>query len=384
MQDSHLLGKDAIRMSSIHTARLNPDNLGFCISSAGKPVFIPVLVDNANVAGLRYSFTPLVLGDGGYSHTEHVYLTAKRLKAIDRLYTEDLALRSDGSPHSAVRTPHYRKGTLVHVQVSRTGTLRLERVLYPPNIDAHIVSPLEIAIPPCPHAEFAAVVPSGVDFRCLGHESESRLFVEVYGVPPLTLKWSKFTDGKREHFVVREIKYDDANEPKLRRARGYQGQNPGVPREIRISLEVSSITPGDHLYVLDELIDAVGNVIYMDVELVSTDMTPSTKTIHSFTVLHRPTASFSNCSPETPTYIRRGFASSLTVSANTTENPSPSWEVKLRYQPSFDVDNGGSRGMELFPWERTFTNQGHEKDIRIPGIAFGDYTIVMVKGKVGQ
>jgi nucleoporin POM152 len=149
-------------------------------------------------------------------------------------------------------------------------------------------------------------------------------------------------------------------------------------------LDISLSTVGDHVYVLDEVADAVGNAVHMDMSLSSTDKDSviKSKATRSFIILRRPTVAFKDCSLDTPTYLKLGSESSLVISGNTSDAFNAGWEVTLKYQPPIDAYRSGRRAAWLTPWERTFTNQGNRRDIHIPAIGPGDYTIVTMKGMV--
>ena len=391
INDPHLLGQHIVTISPVNTAQLNPEGSTYCLAPTGNPVFVPVLLNDANVVRLSYSFTPLVAGDAGYNHPENVHLTSKNLKTIERIRLKEMQLSSGVGSHGVLSPAFDKTQSVVYIQLSRTGTVRLESVLYPQDVEARIVYPFEVTVVPCPRAEFVDLGTASNDVRCFGGDQDIQLLVDVYGIPPLNLRWSKIINGRREFFHIdgierggayeRYTKYDRT--PASDRMGGYQRQSL-IPQDIRTPLEISLNTVGDHLYVLDEVVDAVGNAVYMDMSLVSTDKTlvSKSKTTRSFIVLRRPTAAFKDCSPETPTYLKLGSESFLIVTGNTSDALNTGWEVTLKYQPPIDSYRNGRRAAWLTPWERTFTNQGNRRDIHVPAVAPGDYTIVMIKGKV--
>jgi len=388
-KDPHLLGQHIVRISPTITAQLSPDGSSYCLAPTGDPVFIPVLLNDANVARLSYSFTPLAAEDRGYSHTENVHLTARNLKANEQIRLKEARRLFGAGNHGALGPPTFGKErSIVYIQLSKAGTVRLERVLYSQNIEARMIHPFQVTVVPCPRAEFVDLGPTSDGVRCSGVDSDIQLLVDVYGIPPLNLRWSKIINGRREHLHIDGIERGGAFERYDRthatdNGRAYQ-RHSLVPQDMRAPLEISLHTVGDHLYVLDEIVDAVGNVVHMDMSLVSTDRVSvsKSKTIRSFVVLRRPTATFKDCTPDTPTYLKLGSESSLIVSGNTSDAFNTEWEVTLKYQPPIDVYRNGRGAAWLTPWERTFMNQGNRRDIYVPVVGPGDYTIVMIKGKV--
>ena len=393
-EDSHLLGKHDIRISPVITAQLNPDSATYCLAPTRSPVFIPVLLNDANIVRLSYSFTPLIAGDKGYTHPENVHLTARNLKTVERMRLKEARRLSDPVNAGVLESLSSNgKRSLVYIQLSTPGTLRLEHVLYSQNTEARIVYPFEVTVVPCPRAEFVDYGSARDDVRCSGGDADVQLLVDVYGIPPLNLRWSKIVNGRRDHMLVdgierggvfeRSAKYDRAPAIGDDRAAGYL-RHSLVPQDMRTALEVSLTTVGTHHYVLDEIADAVGNVVHMDMSLISTDKdsVSKSKTMRSFIIMRRPTAAFKDCSTDAPAYMTVGAESSLVIAGNTSDGFNSGWEVTLKYQPLTDVYRNGRRAAWLTPWERTFSNEGSRKTIHVPAAAPGDYTIVMVKGKV--
>ena len=83
-------------MSPISTAHLNPQNLNFCLSPTNRAVLIPVVLNNTNIAGLRYSVTPLgYMEDGSKGKITMHDMTSRELKA---LIQNQLAATAQPSP----------------------------------------------------------------------------------------------------------------------------------------------------------------------------------------------------------------------------------------------------------------------------------------------
>lgn len=385
---TNLLGQHTVRLSPAHTAQLNPDGLSFCVPPGGKSAFVPVFLTDVNVMGVRYSFTP-TSGDRGYGHAEILDLTMKDFKIIERFRDKEERLVTNAIDFQ----PNFRmKGSNVYLQISRAGSIHLDRVLYSPNIDARIVGSPEITVVSCPRVEFVDMGPNE-DIRCSTRESDAQLAVDISGIPPLKLRWSKTINGRREYFSIegidndRGLDFDRNLNHRHYPTHGYErvmSEGVSYPRDLRIPLEASLVVAGDHLYILEEIADAVGNVVHLGSDILLTDKSTASKSniIRSFIVLRRPTVSFKSCSPETPAYMLLGSEMPLVISANSSDVYDSNWDITLKYQPPVDVRNGMGRGAWLSPWEKTFSIRAHRKEIKLPITAPGDYTIVHVKGKV--
>ncbi|KAI0727871.1 hypothetical protein C8Q72DRAFT_876158 [Fomitopsis betulina] len=254
--DSHLSGEHIVRMSPISTAKLNPYGETFCLASPSHSILVPLLLNNTSPAAVRYSLVPLGYVEGSGAKVDKVDLSAKELKAVETARLEALqAMRAstskqdnedydeydddeddgdDSDPH-AMRLQ--KTQSMTYIRISKPGTLRLDRVVDSSSVDARFVYPREVTIVPCPRAEF---VPDNVaDVRCAtprvtsGAGEEVNLEIDVYGVPPLSLRWYKEVDGKQESFMVEAA-------------------------ELRIPLTVSLDSLGTHSYVLESVTDALG------------------------------------------------------------------------------------------------------------------------------
>lgn len=383
-------------MSPVNTAELNPGGQVFCFTSPGNPVFIPILLNNVKLAGLRYSITPLIhRDDGGYGNAENFDLKPKDFKSIERIRANHSKWRLPfiSSSEYEDNTQKLHSGlhpmqSVVYIQLMRSGKVRLERVLDTSGVDSRIVYPFETTVVACPRAEFVDIGPHEEDFRCSGHDPNFKFMVDVFGVPPLSLKWWKAINGRREHFSVQSIERGEQKHKNYYNSAGEletglsHRETSVIPQELKIPLVISLDAAGEYLYVLEEIADAIGNVVHMGTNQMTTDRmsTSKTKTTRSLLVLRRPTVSFRHCGPGRPASILMGAETPLTISANTSDVLDTAWEVLVRYQPPIHSEHGV--GKRFTPWERSFKTHGRRQAVSVQAIAPGDYTIVQVKGNV--
>jgi nucleoporin POM152 len=171
-----------------------------------------------------------------------------------------------------------------------------------------------------------------------------------------------------------------------------------VPRELKVPLEVSLDAVGRHTYVLEEIIDGFGNVIYLEhhphtpssshkLPFLFHDpntTTPNTKTTRSLSVLRRPSISFKHCGPGSPTPLLIGSEAPLTIAANEAaadEMDSP-WDVEVVYRPFGGSDVEGEGGKRYKAWKKSLKTMKGKRELSLRASAPGEYTIVGVKGKV--
>ncbi len=407
-KDTHLAGQHTVRMSPISTAQLNPYNQRFCLGSSSANVLVPILLNNSNPIALRYTIIPLGYAESSGDKIESIMLSARDIKAIENArleqlqvaktskqeyfdddiddYDDEYATGDSRDSHSSL--PRLQKTqSLVHIRVTRPGTIRLQEVNDPSGVDARISYPSEVTVAPCPSAQFADgdALARGDNVKCaatglntLGDEKDVRLMLSIYGVPPLSLKWFKEVNGPREYFVVEgieteQLSYSDTSTPL---------HHP--PQEVRVPLTVSVEAFGVHTYVLESVTDALGNM-----EMLSTrspakigDLSPesNTKFSRSLRVLRRPTMAFKGCGPQKPSSFRIGSNVSLVIDSQDSDDLDSPWDVKVRYQPPTD-EFGKSVNKRLRPWQQTIHTQPGRRDLTVTADSPGDYTIVDIRGK---
>ncbi|KAG6814139.1 hypothetical protein H0H92_002134 [Tricholoma furcatifolium] len=377
--DAHLVGQHTVRMSPISTAQLNPDGLSFCLASPNNFVLVPVLLNNTTPIELKFSLTPL-----GQNVPEFFELTAKDLKSIEqeRLLalqasrpttpihdSDDYDEYDDDESAQTPQSPQLLQSTqsVVHIRLTKPGTLRLESVLDHSRVPVRIAYQPNVLVVPCPNVEFIDREVVQDNIRCSGQDSNLQLLIKVYGVPPLSLQWLKTINGRREHFLVEGIENNDATvKSDLRQFSA---------EEMEIPLTISLDTPGTHVYALEEVTDAVGNVVRIGSH-GSTDASSGsiqTKTTRSLVVLRRPKVSFKTCGPGSPTSLLIGGESSLDINLKDSDEFDSPWEILLKYEPSGDARHK--------PWSKSLKTQGGLTDYTLRASEPGDYTILGVQGK---
>lgn len=372
-------------MSPISTAQLNPYAEAFCLESPGSVVLVPILLNNTTPIGIRYTLLPLGHGESQeiVGKVETYDLNAKDIRAIEQSRQESLELTRTNANKRDVNDPDYdeyddgdeedptespvdalqKSQTLVHVHVAKPGTLRLERVIDSADFDARLAYPLEVVIAPCPKAEFvpddisrgdnvrcaAAGVVSGYKGSTPGEDVDFNL--DIFGVPPLSLRWYEDINGRREYFTVEGIVGDQT--------RGISE----VPQKLQIPLTVSLGAIGTHSYTLEHVMDRYGN-----------SMTPvrSPMTMRSITVLRRPSVSFKTCGPGRPSSLLIGSETQVAITTHSSDPVDGLWDVAVRYTPSDKRHKG---------WEKQLGSQDSTKNIILHANAPGEYTILGVKGK---
>jgi nucleoporin POM152 len=388
-------------MSPISTAHLNPQNLNFCLASSGS-VLIPVILNNTNIAGLKYSLTPLGYPERN-SRIEVHELSGKDFRYIQETYREKLQFAvhatkqakddefdeyDDDDDRQTQEARHNLQKTqsLVHILINRPGVVRLERVYDSSTVDARLVASQAIVVP-CPRVQFAKDEESAQDaIRCIGQKADPQLKITVHGVPPLSLKWMRSINGKREQFLVEGIEKDHKDHA-LRQ--DDQSTDAGVntvtsavsfPHDVTVPLTVSLDKPGTYLYALEEVTDGVGNTVRVETDPISLESVSASAmtTTRSFIVLQKPTIAFAYCSSDMPTSLLIGSEVKLNLDPTHLDNFDKPWDIHIQYQPP----NDDQSGRQLKAWKKTLKYDGERRDLSLNANAPGDYKIVGFKGKV--
>jgi nucleoporin POM152 len=205
-KDGHLLGQHTVRMSPISTAHFNPQNQNYCLSPSVGHVLVPIVLNNTQLAGLRYSIAPL----GSEGKLEVHDVTAKELKVMEQAYrdrTKHLAqpvARSttddseydeyDYDDEEELQDAHANLGhtqSLAHLMLTKPGIVRLERAVDATGATARLVM-ADTVVVPCPTVSFAPDEGAALEpVRCAHGRTDPRLRIKVGGVPPLSLKWMR-------------------------------------------------------------------------------------------------------------------------------------------------------------------------------------------------
>ncbi|PSS29620.1 hypothetical protein PHLCEN_2v2768 [Hermanssonia centrifuga] len=407
-KDAHLLGQHTVRMSPISTAYLNPYAQTFCISPSDQHILIPVLLNNTNPTILRYTLTPLGYAEDvaeqdksrAVGKVDRVDLSAKDLKAIENSRLESLQIvrapassregedfdeydeDDDEAAHSSRSSFNLQKSqVMVHIRLNKPGVLRLDRVLDSSNVDARLVYPAELPIVPCPRAAFsdASSVPPGDNTRCAspgltsGAGEDLEMKIDTFGVPPLSLRWYREINGKRESFMVEGIEGRDYVHANDNRRLGGVGRR--APEHLTIPLTMSLNALGTHTYVLETVSDALGNVIDAGIESRSIY-----KTTRSVSVLRRPSIAFKHCGPGNPASLLIGSETALTLATKEADTLDAPWDVTVKYRPT-DEDDGTKGRKRRKPWTKTLTTSEDRRELVLYTDAPGEYQIDSLKGR---
>jgi nucleoporin POM152 len=272
------------------------------------------------------------------------------------------------------------------LRISRPGVIRLEAVWDGIHSEARLVQPSEVAVVPCPSVTFVDNTDQEDTVRCAGQDNNMDLMIGVHGVPPLSLRWLKTINGKRDQFLVEGIEgahhsdspVEGGNDSQLVMKRSLS------PQSIKIPLAISLNEPGTHLYALEEVVDGQGNVMRVVSQAGSNEggAVSKTETTRSFLVLRQPLISFGNCNSQHPKPLLIGSETQLKMAMQVADAFDAPWEISLQYRPLRESSDGSKVDPKLKPWGKRLRAQGQKDELTLRATTPGEYTITSIKGKV--
>jgi nucleoporin POM152 len=396
-RDQHLLGQHTVRMSPISTAQLNPDTSTYCLAQSPGYVLLPILLNNTHVAGLKYSTSPLnaptekTFIDVTAKHLEqtrqeHLQLTTTTSSPPATDYEDEYDDEGEDDGPTMNQSKLQKSQSLVYLRISRPGVIRLEAVWDGIRNEARLVQPSEVVVVPCPSVTFVDAAGQDDAVRCVGQDNNMDLMISVNGVPPLSLRWLKTINGKKNQFLVEGIEGPRYSDSFVEGSSGSQlVMKPNhAPQSIKIPLAISLNEPGTHLYALEEIVDGQGNVMFVVSQAGSNEggVVSKTETTRSFLVLRQPLVSFGNCNSQHPKPLLIGSETQLTMAMQVADAFDAPWEISLQYRPPQESLDGSKVDPKLKPWGKRLKAQGHKDELVLRATTPGEYTITGIKGKV--
>jgi nucleoporin POM152 len=310
-------------------------------------VLVPILVNNTIPTNVRYSFIPL-----GSGRVEYLELGTKELKAIEQARVEGLqVVRSkdvgeydeyddEDDEESDAGARLQKTQSLVHLRFSKPGTIRLDRVLDSANVAARLVHPVEVTVVPCPTAQYTDDAVQYV--HCAGETSDVDLTIDIRGVPPLSLQWSKDVNGRKEYFLVEGI--EDSSHSRT----AQEVVRARIPQKLKVPLSLSLNVLGQHTYNLESVIDGMGNIVHLNEGYLDA------KTTRSLSVLRRPSVSFKACGPGNPTSLLIGSEAPVALTVSNADPLDGPWDIHVRFEPT------SGDGKRMKPWDKKTTDPGKQ------------------------
>ncbi|KAK9470859.1 uncharacterized protein V1510DRAFT_244950 [Dipodascopsis tothii] len=363
---SHISGRHVVHILPESTARLNPSGEVYCFGPDTTTLYLPVRL-NATEPKLIQLY--------------HVEFEDSAVQVLN--YTKrELRKLTEVVPSTDSAKPS--RISNVRLPVKRPGLYRLARVVDTSNLDARLFQ-VDVLLSRCPQA---VITPprniNGLD-RCIGALDSPSL--EVVGVPPLRVKYSRSVRGIDAVFSVQSIQPDHFKSPLVQgrpntMGRVWKGESLdwAVPQTVEIGLDTSLGTVGKWSYVIDEVEDGLGNMLnYSQIHAdKDREESPALATMglnYGFLVHPRPTIHFTTCNPERPVNLPQGrtVAAPVHIAGSPEEGP---YKVKILRTPLENSIDGSGVPETPEILELTMHGGNDRFNIRKPG----HYAIESIRG----
>lgn len=288
----HFRGAHTIKILPENTAILNPFHDSYCLpmddsSNLGSLLQIPIRVNSTS----EIDFVQLEYRDLLTNDVELWNFTKKDLTKIKDL--RSLLKRDRLDESSGMNLRYYS------LPLEKTGFYQIKKIVDSKNLSLRVYKS-QLVIPHCPVATITGI---GAKDRCIG-DSDS-VSIEVNGVPPLKLKYTKSINDESYSFVDSSLQPEYFESPLLTNSKFFSSQdvsNLKWARSYPVSINLESLVKedGKYTYAIDQVIDGFGNV--MDFSTVPRDLLKNYDLLYAFKVHDLPKATLDEkFNPQTPT-----------------------------------------------------------------------------------
>ncbi|SCU87124.1 LADA_0E02146g1_1 [Lachancea dasiensis] len=256
---SHFKGALTIKILPENTAILNPFHDSFCMSMNGVNVDdlqIPLRINSTS----EIEFVQLEYRDLTSSNPQLLNFTKKQLVEAPREH--HLFQRDRASHHSSIR--------YFALPVEQIGMYRIKVITDSKKLNLRLYKS-EVIIPHCP---FGVIAGLGDSDRCIGESS--KVSIEVHGVPPMKLEYTRSLGGEVSRFVDTNLLPERFESPLMFNQKSLSDDALANLKwantySVAINLESTLKDDGIHAYSLEKVIDGFGN------EIDFSDLSPSLK-----------------------------------------------------------------------------------------------------------
>ena len=292
---------------------------------------------------------------------ETLVIPAKEIKRMKKQAEKSHAKNDPNSPR------------VLNWSVKKTGLYRLQKVVDESKLEVQRISSDTLVVA-CPRAS----VKAGPADRCKGELSD--LVLEVYGTPPLKLKYSKLIN-KEDHGVSFQTLQPENLVSPLARQRT-SGALISTDRadvswarsqRVEVPLNETLSTIGGWLYSIEEVHDACGNVVNYTQrhEAKERSAYKAARLEQGFVVHERPRAVLEGCDPQNPLKIAEMESTVLPVrlrftdQTDITHNPHT---LSYLFTPQSKLEANGEHAADATTQEFTIKDVHQRPRIQLPGL----------------
>ncbi|UKZ49582.1 hypothetical protein TrVGV298_003829 [Trichoderma virens] len=347
---SLIMGKQTINILPEGSAVLNPDHTPFCLSgktqtSASLPIFFNSTVP-AEIEILRLDL------DTGKEET--IKIPSREINKVAKIIREHNA-DPDAVPF------HWT------YPVKKPGIYRLNKVLDEYKLE--VQRPVrDTYVVPCPQAKIQTA--ESLD-RCI-HDL-SNLSLDVVGTPPLKIKYSRSINGKAQAFHFQSLQPEGFTSPLAGTSGLSLDDGDDVSwvksQKVTVKLNESLATPGVWEYSVEEVHDALGNVVKYGDAYEELDAPKMKWLAQKFSVKERPKIRMKGCDLRNPIRVARGRPAKLPISfgfAGPVDDTSH--KVTWEFSPIDSITNSGDHGDQVSIGEYSPKNSLDKPLVSEPGL----------------
>jgi len=334
---------------------MNPDGLPFCLDHLHHSVNIP----------LRFNQTvpkhvELLRIDLDSNTNETITLSNKELKR--KTFEEDGLLS-------------------INYLAKKTGVYRLYKVIDETKLEVQrrMSDTLVLA---CPQAS----IKSPASNKCLGDLSD--LTIEIHGTPPLKIAYSRVVNSDRSVHHFQNLQPDNFESPLIAAPKvgtlvkpGHQDVSWARARTINVPLNESMLPAGKWLYSIDEIHDAVGNVVKFSTGSDDGEhhYPKGAHLEHGFTIHERPVVKLHGCDSRRPLQVPNGESTQLPsrYRSGGRAGEEGSHVLTWKFSPLESLTPNGDHGDDFVTEEFMAKTLHNVPRIKTPGL----YTLVGVKSQ---
>ena len=297
--ESLILGKQIIHILPEGSATLNPGKKSFCLDKTHPQVYLPIQINQTTPIGID-----LLHVDFETNQNETIHLSSSQIKKMIKEAQRNTQSISPDQPLT-LRYP-----------VKETGLYMLHKVVDESKLEVRRRRTGDTLVAACPQA----IIKPLSQHRCRGDLSNVEL--EVVGTPPLQVRYRKMINKVEHEAHLQSIQPEDFASPLTQQdsdalvLRGNVDVSWARPQAVLVPLSEGMGTSGRWVFSLEEVQDALGNVVSYTERDHDSQEKPRAKSpqLHQeITVHERPTAMLSGFSPERPLKVARGSDASLPV-----------------------------------------------------------------------
>ncbi|KAK4946538.1 hypothetical protein LTR10_014390 [Elasticomyces elasticus] len=309
---SIILGKQIIHILPEGFAVLNPEKKSFCLDSSTPSIDLPIQINQTTPISIE-----LQRYDIDTEEVETILISSKQARQLKKA-ADGAHHKSDPSPVRTLRYP-----------VSKKGLYQLQRVIDATKLEVRKRS-FDVAVVQCPKASISATSEN----RCTGDLSDVSL--QVSGVPPFKVKYSKNVNHKQFSSIVQNVQpridsgyvsEEESSQAVVDPRKPQMGWTKSTTESFEINESLHQ--NGSHLYTIEEVEDGLGNKI----DYYATNSKKiQASSVQSLTVHNRPQISLVGCNSDRAIPLPKESSINLPVRVRPVDRLHPSdWPLKLKY-----------------------------------------------------